>query len=127
MTLPSQAQSAIEGAAEKPPARPKRRGLTIGHWLLIVIFTAVCFDIGIRIVSLRRASVAAAQSQASQRAIQQLLDDMRKSSEDSEKVLNDSRTTTRDLLEGLDRLRQNAPAPRDPSKGNIIPLEHRSQ
>jgi hypothetical protein len=99
--------------------------MTLGHWLLIVIFVALCVDIGIRMVAFHRARLAAAQSLNSQKAIQQLIDNMRKRDE----VINRQKfestkewQRTQELFDEFMRLRQNTPPPRDPSKGSIIPL-----
>jgi hypothetical protein len=121
MTLPSPAPSADQTEAKKPPASVNRRGMTIGHWLLIVILAALCVDIGIRIVAFRRSSVAAAQSLASQKATQQMIDNRRKANEYELKRLRESRK----LFQDFENRIPNTPLPRDPSKGNIIPLEYR--
>jgi hypothetical protein len=125
MTLPSPAIRATEIAREKPSVRAKHRGMTLGHWLLIVILAALCVDIGIRIVAFHRASLATAQALNSQKAIQQLIDNMRKSDEALIRQRLDSTKEwqrTQELFEEFMKRRQNTPAPRDPSKGTVIPL-----
>jgi hypothetical protein len=127
MTLPSSAPSANEPAAQMPPASVKRRGMTIGHWLLIVILAALCVDIGIRIVAFHRASLAAAQALNSQKAIQQLIDNTRKSDELlNRRTLESTKEwqRTKEMFDEYMKLRENAPVPRDPSKGSIIPLSY---
>jgi hypothetical protein len=123
MTLPSPAPSADQTEAKKPPDSVKRRGMTIGHWLLIVILAALCVDIGIRIVAFRRSSLAAAQSLNSKKAIQQMMDMRRKINDDELKRLEESQK----LFQEFEKRIQNTPAPRDPSRGNIIPLIYRDR
>jgi hypothetical protein len=126
MTEPSPPPSTNEIADTKPPGTVKRRGMTIGHWLLIIIIAALFVDISIRIVAFRRSSLAAAQRLNSQMAIQKAFDNLRKAQDSLKNVeeWNRQADKSQELIEEYVKRRERMPLPRDPSKGNIIPLEH---
>jgi hypothetical protein len=106
---------------EPPAPAKKRRGLTIGHWLLIVIFVAVCVDIGIRILAYRKLQASVALRAAENRTTQQLLDSMRKNFERIDVLRSQSKKSIEDF-ERLQKQWKATPEPQDSSKGNIIPL-----
>jgi cell division protein FtsB len=106
---------------EPPAPAKKRRGLTIGHWLLIVIFVAVCVDIGIRILAYRKLQASVALRAAENRTTQQLLDTMRKNYERIDVLRSQSKKSMEDLERRRQQL-ERLPDRQDSSKGNIIPL-----
>jgi hypothetical protein len=106
---------------EPPAPTKKRRGLTIGHWLLIVIFVAVCVDIGIRILAYRKLQQSVALRATENKTTQQFLDKLRQNQE----RLDVLRAQSKKSLEDFDRRWKQLDVPRQPqdsSKGNIIPL-----
>jgi biopolymer transport protein ExbB/TolQ len=106
---------------EDPLAAVKRRGLTIGHWLLIVIFVALCVDISIRIRAWRKSQESAANTAALRRIIQNADDAFRKASAELDRVRSAQKSHPSDSFERMTELLENLKElQRDPYERNII-------
>ncbi len=105
---------------------PKRPGIRIKHWLLIVILSALVVDIGIRAVSfLRPAQPSAApvakssvSSIAAERELLKALADFKASMDETTKNLKDQTESWQEYEKSLEA----NPRSRDSSERNIILL-----
>ncbi len=102
---------ATDIAGERLRTSRGRRGLTIGHWLMIIIFVALCADIGIRILAFRQAQQQLAQNAASERTFQQVLQTMRRRDE----AMDTASAKSKKSMETIERLMKQMEEIREPS------------
>jgi hypothetical protein len=122
MPFSTSPSSPIAGEGKQFGRTAKRRGLTLRHWLLIFIFTALAADVTLRVVALRKPRGTGVTTAPGQTARNQVRGQLLERATQLELERRRSIERRKLLEESLKRQLPTIPEPIDPERGNIILL-----